>query len=100
MMRSATTIVAPTFSWSQVMNVERFMWRPSESAEEGLDVLVVARLHLFRGAEEGDLVVREQRDERRHLERRADVVRHDDARDAELALKLLDEARDRPRRQR
>src|SRR5215213_3361254 len=91
---SAITMTRPTLSWSQVMNVERFMCA-SQAAEEVADVRVVARRHLLRGAEEADLAVGQQGDVRRHEERRADVVRHDDARDAQLALELLDEAGDR-----
>src|SRR5687768_6458357 len=105
---SATRMTAPTLSWSQVMNVERFIsslragavaaW--SEAAEEGADVRVVGPGHLLRRSEEGDAALGEERDVRRHAERRSDVVRHDDARDAQLALELHDQPGDGPRGER
>src|SRR3712207_2847951 len=93
---SATSTSTPTLSWSQVMNVERFILEPSEEIP---DVAVVARGHLLRRAEENDVPLGQQRDARRHAEGGADVVRDDDARDAELALELHDQPRDGAGRQ-
>src|SRR5215208_7303662 len=103
-MASAMTMTRPTLSWSQVMNVERFMRTSarvarcvggSEPAQEVPDVGIVAGGHVLGGPEEADLPVGQQGDLGRHEERRPDVVRHDDAGDLQLALELPDEPRDR-----
>src|SRR5688500_20390484 len=102
-MTRATTMTSPTLSCSQEMNVGRFMVGcppESESAEEALDVFVLARRHLLRCPEEADAAVGEERDPRAHPVGRADVVRDDDARHLQLALAFHEQARERTRRQR
>src|SRR5687768_9629870 len=101
-MSSATMMMEPTLSWSQVMYAERFIAIESglKSAEKVLDVLVVAAGHLFGGAEELDSIFGEQGHLGRHARHRPNVVRHHDTRHFEFPLELHDQLRDRRRRQR
>src|ERR1051326_9615408 len=73
------------------MNDERFMGLASEELP---DVGIFAGEHLFGVAEEDNVMVVEERNLARHARNRTHVVGDDDARDAELLLQLLDEARD------
>src|SRR5712664_3091271 len=93
----ATNTTSPTRSWSQVILGDRFM---SGAAQEVAEVGIVGGGHLFRSTEEGDAALVQHGHVGGHVEHRADVVRHDDARHVELALELLDEPRDGARGER
>src|ERR1700724_1094028 len=94
---SATTMTRPTRSWSQVMVGDRFM---SGAAQEVADVWIVGGGHLFRRAAESNVALAQHGDVGRHVEHRANVVRHHHAGHVELALELLDVPRDRARGER
>src|SRR6266566_9097045 len=99
-MMSATSISTPTFSWSQVMNFDRFIAYKvsrvsSKSAEEFTNIRIVAAGHLLGRAEKADAMIRQQGDLAPHSERGPNVVRDDDTGDAQLALQLEYEVGDR-----
>src|SRR2546423_921773 len=105
MMISATSINTPTLSWSQVMNEDlligyKVFRGSSEPAQEFTNIRIIAAGHFFGSAEEANAMVCEQRDFAAHAKRGSDIVRYDDAGDAQLSLQFEDEIGDRCRRQR